>query len=149
MFPDIAVYYLKQHKIRISRTGAQYAFYLRRLSATVQLKPANVITEEKLLSQFLFLFPTQNTFSIHSILLYLYNTPVSSDTDHIHSSNNSAKHFKSWRHDLPCLVWCSNHIPFFFSWFEVFPTWEKHISSVNCYNSNGVTTAFIINCIFL
>lgn len=75
--------------------GAQYTFHLRGLSAAIQLKPANVITEEKLLSYFLFLFPTQNASSIHSILLYLYNTPVSSDTDHIHSSTNSAKHFKS------------------------------------------------------
>lgn len=64
-------------------------------SASVQLKPANVITGEKLLlSCFLFLFRTQYTFSIYPILLYLFNTPVSSDTEDIHSSADSAESFK-------------------------------------------------------
>lgn len=148
MFPGIAMYYLKQHKVRISGVGAQYALHLRSLSATVQLKPANVITKEKLLlSYFLFLFPTQYTFSIHPILLHLYSTPVSSDTDHIHSSADSAKCFKSWRHDLSSLVWCWTI--YLSSFPDLFPTWEKQSSSENCYDSNGVTTMFTTNSGFL
>lgn len=47
MLRGIAVYYLKQHKMRISGMGAQYTSHLRGLSATVQLKPVHVITEGK------------------------------------------------------------------------------------------------------
>jgi len=47
MLPGIAIYYLKQHKMRISGMGVQYTFHLRSLSATVQLKSAYVVTEGK------------------------------------------------------------------------------------------------------
>lgn len=47
MLLGIAIYYLKQHKMRISGMGAQYTFHLRGLPATDQLKSAHVTMEGK------------------------------------------------------------------------------------------------------
>lgn len=146
MFPGIAMCCLKQHKMRISGMGAQYKFHLRGLSAAVQLKQ-QMSSLRKNSCHTYSSFPLR----IHPLYIpsfYSFTTVPCAVILIIYIQVLIQQSTKAWRHDLPCLVWCSNHIPFLFSWFEVFPTWEKQSSSVNCYSSNGVTTTFPINCGF-
>ena len=98
----IAIYYLKQHKIMISGMSAQCTFHLRGFSDTLQLKQAHVINGRKE-PPISYLFAS----FCHSVTaqpLYLYSTPVNNDTDHIHSSPDSAELLSIRKHDLSCWV---------------------------------------------
>lgn len=147
MFPGIAICCLKQHKMRILGVDAQYTFHFRvcLLQSSLNQHMSSLKENHLPFSYLLLLFPTQYT--AHPFISLQYSCEQWYWSDILKLWFSKALKYMRTSFILLSLVWCLNYIYLsFFTWFKVFPMWEKQSSSVICYNFNGVTTTFSINC---